>query len=194
MIAAQPRRGRKLAARQWTFAELAAALPESMLPTELWDGELLMSPAPSFRHQEIVDRFHDRLKTWVRRHRLGKTGVAPVDMVLSSRRAVQPDVFFVGTSRLGILRDRIDGAADLVAEVLSPDSRRRDRRDKRDLYEQHGVREYWLVDPEAQTVEVLYLDAGEYRLAGRWRPSESAASRLLPGFSFPVADLFAETE
>jgi hypothetical protein len=55
---------------------MAAELPESNLPVELWDGELVMSPAPSFKHQEIVDRFHDVLKAWVRKHRLGKTAIA----------------------------------------------------------------------------------------------------------------------
>ena len=184
---------RKLAKRRWTFDELAAELPESNLPTELWDGELVMSPAPSFFHQEIVDRFHDLLKAWVRGRHLGKTGVAPVDMVLTAHRAVQPDVVFVSRERLGIIRGRIEGAADLVAEVISPDSRRRDRIDKRDLYEQHGVKEYWIIDPEAQTVEVLYLDAGEFRLAGRWRPGEQAHSRLLEKFTVDVSLLFQPT-
>ena len=180
-------------ARRWTFAELSAELPESNTPTELWDGELLMSPAPSFYHQEIVDRFHDVLKAWVRARRLGKTAVAPVDMVLAPRRAVQPDVVFVATDRLEIVHDRVMGAADLVAEVLSQESRRRDRFDKKDLYEQHGVREYWLIDPEAQTVEVLQLHGGEYRLAGRWKKGEVAESRLLRGFTFSVETLFEAT-
>src|SRR5437016_5876644 len=149
-----------------------------------------MSPAPSFFHQEVVDRFHDQLKAWVRKHRLGKTGIAPLDMVLSPRRAVQPDVLFVATERLDIVRERVMGAADLVAEVISPDSRRRDRIDKRDRYDQHGVREYWLIDPEAQTVEVLYLVAGRYELVGRWHPQEQAHSRLLEGFSLSIAALF----
>jgi Uma2 family endonuclease len=169
---------------------MAAELPETNLPTELWDGELVRSPAPSFFHQEIVDRFHDLLKSWVRQHRLGKTGFAPLDMILTSRRVVQPDVFFVSNQRLGIVTDRLRGAPDLVAEVLSPDSRRRDRIDKRDLYEQHGVKEYWLVDPEAQTVEVLFLERGEYELVGHWQPGESAASRLLKGFKVRVGDVF----
>ena len=175
--------------RRWTFDELVAELPESNLPTELWDGELLMFPAPPFLHQEIVDRFHDLLKAWVRQHQLGKTALAPIDMVLTTRRATQPDVVFISNERLGIITERIMGAADLVAEVSSPGSRRRDRIDKRDLYEQHGVQEYWLIDPEAKTVEVLCLESGTYQLAGRWQPGERAQSRLLKGFEVPVTPL-----
>ena len=126
--------------RRWTFEELAAELPESNQPTELWDGELIMSPAPSFYHQQVVDRFHDCLKAWVRERKLGQTVAAPADMVLTRRRSVQPDVMFISRERQGIIGDRVTGAADLVAEVISPESRRRDRFDKRDLYEQHGVR------------------------------------------------------
>ena len=180
----------KASTRRWTLEELAAELPESNLPTELWDGELVMSPAPSFYHQELVDRFHDLLKEWIRSHRLGKTVASPVDMVLASRRVVQPDVAFISNERLGIIGDKLNGAADLVAEVISPESRRRDRFDKRDLYEQHGVREYWLIDPEAETVEVLHAVKGEFQLAGRWRPGEQATSKILNGFKVPVAKLF----
>jgi len=191
VIATKPRvDAKRQPVRRWTFEELAAALPESNLPTELWDGELIMSPAPSFFHQEIVARFYKMLDAWVDRNQLGKVGIAPLDMVLSPRRAVQPDVLFVANEHLDIIRERVMGAADLVAEVISPDSRRRDRIDKRDRYEQHGVREYWLIDPEAQTVEVLYLVSGRYQLVGRWRPQEEAHSRLLEGFSVSIAALF----
>lgn len=176
--------------RRWTFAEMAAELPETNLPTELWDGELVMSPAPSFFHQEIVARFYKLLDAWVEQHRLGKAALAPLDMVLAPHRAVQPDVIYIARERLGIIGERVMGAADLVAEVLSPGTRRRDRLDKRDLYEQHGVKEFWLIDPEAQTVEVLFLERGEYQLAGRWQPGERAASRLLQGFDIPVQELF----
>jgi Uma2 family endonuclease len=182
---------RKQANRRWTFDEMVAELEESNLPTELWDGELIMSPAPSFFHQETVGRFYERLTTWVREHKLGKTGVAPLDMVLTNTRATQPDVVFISNKRLGIIKERLMGAADLVAEVILPTSRRRDRIDKRDLYEQHGVKEYWLIDPEALTVEVLHLTGGEFQLAGRRRPGEHAESRLLKGFRVAVSDLFA---
>ena len=171
---------------------MVAELEESNLPTELWDGELIMSPAPSFFHQQIVDRFHDYLKSHVRGRQLGQTGMAPLDMVLTNTRATQPDVVFISTERLSIIKERLMGAADLVAEVISPTSRRRDRIDKRDLYEQHGVKEYWLIDPEALTVEVLHLTRGEYELVGRWRPGERAESRLLKGLHVPVDNLFGK--
>ncbi|MBM3854347.1 MAG: Uma2 family endonuclease [Verrucomicrobia bacterium] len=183
---------RQRTGRRWTFAEWRAEIAESNLPAELWDGEAIVSPAPSFLHQQIVDRFHDRLKAWVRPRALGKTCTAPVDMVLAPKRSVQPDVLFVGSARLAIIGEVINGPADLVAEIISPESRRRDRFDKRDLYEQHGVREYWLLDPGAETVEVFRLTNGQYRLLGRWRPGESAESDLLPGFAVLVAELYSE--
>lgn len=193
VIAAKPRSEKsKLKNRRWTFDELAAELPESNLPTELWDGELIMSPAPSFFHQEIVTRFYKLLDAWVEVHHLGKTNVAPLDMVLTPHRTTQPDVVFISNSRLGIIGEGLRGAADLVAEVISPGSRRRDRIDKRDLYEQHGVQEYWLIDPEAKTIEVLHLEAGAFVLAGRWHPGERAQSRLLKGFQVAVKNLFGE--
>ena len=193
MIAAKPRPAPATwKNRRWTFDELAAELPESNLPTELWDGELILSPAPSFFHQKIVARLYKALDAWVEQHRLGETALAPIDMVLTARHATQPDVVFIANEHLGIIKERIMGAADLVVEVLSPGSRRRDRIDKRDLYEQHGVREYWLIDPEARTVEVLALAAGTYQLVGRSHPGEQARSRLLKGFEVPVSSLFAE--
>ena len=178
--------------RRWTFDELLAELPESNLPTELWDGELIMWPAPPFFHQKIVARFLEPLDNWVTQHHLGETGHAPLDMVLSTCCATQPDVVFISNERLSIIKERIMEAADLVAEVISPGSRRRDRIDKRDLYEQHGVQEYWIIDPEAKTVEVLHLEKGTYQLVGRWHPGERAQSRLLKGFEVPVSPLFGE--
>jgi Uma2 family endonuclease len=195
MSAAIPRPvPRRLARRRWTYDELAAELPESNLPTELWDGELIMSPAPSFFHQEIVARLYKMLDRWVRKHRLGRTVFAPLDMVLAPRRSVQPDVMFISNERLDIIQTVVRGPADLVAEVISPEGRRRDRFDKRDLYEQHGVREYWLIDPEARTVEVFHLEGPAYRLTGRWRAGEIAESQLLKGFSVPVSNLFQDEE
>ena len=149
-----------------------------------------MSPTPSFSHQEIAFRFHRALHDWVTAHQLGKAVGAPIDMVLSAHRAVQPDVAFIAKERLGIIQRVVMGAADLVAEVVSLGGRNRDRIEKRDLYEQYGVREYWIIDPEPETVEVLALENGRYELVKRSLPGETGASRLLPGFEIAVSYLF----
>lgn len=192
MIATKTRpKENRVTDRLWTFAELEAELPETNQPTELWDGQLIMPPSPSFEHQENSLHFFKALDAWVSQHRLGKVVAAPMDMVLSPHRAVQPDVLFIAKERLGIIQRCVRGPADLVAEVVSPGSRRRDRIDKRDLYEQYGVREFWLIDPEARTVEVFFLEDEQYRLLGRFRPGQTAKSRLLPGFKVPVDRLLA---
>src|SRR2546427_2663638 len=92
------------AKRLYTYDELVAEMPETSQPCELWDGELIMSPAPSFDHQEIVLRFYRRLFEWVSQRKLGKVVTAPIDMVLSPHRAMQPDVAFIAQDRLGIIR------------------------------------------------------------------------------------------
>lgn len=176
--------------RRWTYDELLGAMPESNALIELWNGEIVMSPSPSFFHQKLIIRFHDQLSAWVTARKLGETCLAPIDMILTQSNVAQPDVLFIAKDRLSIIQDRVRGAADLVAEIISPSSRQRDRIEKRDLYEQHGIKEYWMIDPDAQTVEVLALENGEYRLAGRWRPGETARSVLLAGFEVAVSALF----
>jgi Uma2 family endonuclease len=176
--------------RLWTYEELVAEMPETNQPCELWDGALIMSPGPAFFHQEIAFRFHRALYDWVEPRALGKVVGAPIDMVLSPHRVVQPDVAFIARDRLDIIQRGIMGPADLVAEVISLGGRQRDRIEKRDLYEQYGVKEYWLIDPEPETVEVLGLVNSQYELAMRRGRGQTAASRLLAGFEIQVDWLF----
>lgn len=180
------------AKRRYTYEELVAEMPETNQPCELWDGELVMSPAPSYFHQKIVARFFRQLDDWVGGRKLGEVVFGPIDMVLSSHRVTQPDVAFISKERLGIVTKTINGPVDLAAEVISLGNRNRDRIEKRDLYEQYGVREYWLIDPEAQTLEVLHLESGRYQLITRCTPGQTAASKLLPGFEVEVAALFRQ--
>jgi Uma2 family endonuclease len=179
--------------RRYTYNELVDEMPETNQPCELWDGELIMAPAPFFDHQKTVLRFYRSLDDWVSFGKLGEVIASPIDMVLSPHRAVQPDVAFIATARLAIIQRVIRGPADLVAEVVSLEGRSRDPIEKRDLYEQHGVKEYWIIDPEPETVEVLALVNGRYELVKRSRPGDTAASQLLPGFKVTVDYLFRET-
>jgi Uma2 family endonuclease len=178
--------------RLWTYDEIVAELPEDNRPCELWDGELIMAPPPSYFHQEIALRFYRALHAWVSQKKLGKVMGLPIDMVLSPRRVPQPDISFVSNERVHLIQRALMGPADLVAEIISPGGRTRDRIEKRDLYEQYGVKEYWIIDPEAQTVEVLFLEGVQYTLLVRAAGVERADSRLLQGFTVAADTLFIE--
>jgi Uma2 family endonuclease len=180
---------RPAAKRLWTFDEMVAELPETNLPIELWDGEIIMSPTPRPNHREIVFNFARELREFVDAKRLGKVFLSPLDVILSERRVVQPDVFFVSKTRLHLITDRVRCAPDLAVEIISEGSWRRDRVDKKDLYEQFGVREYWIVDPEAQTIEVFALEKGAFKLAARADQGGTAASKLLSGFTVAWSQL-----
>ena len=132
-----------------TYEELLAEQGETNRPCELWDGELAIAPAPSFHHQEIVLRFSQQLYHWVLKNNLGKVVNGPIDMILSPHRVMQAGCGFHSQERLSIIARTINGPVDLAAEVISLGDRNRDRIEKRHLYEQYGIKEYWLIDPEA---------------------------------------------
>jgi len=127
---------------------------------ELIDGvPYAMSPAPRVVHQNIVSNFHIRLKTHPKNPCY--TGIAPTDVVLDDDTVVQPDVFVV-CDRKKITADNIQGAPDLIVEVVSPSTEVKDRREKLRLYERFGVKEYLIVFPEREYVERYVLKAGQY--------------------------------
>jgi len=175
--------------RLWTYDEMVAELPESNLPIELWDGELIMSPTPNPTHQRLVFNLASLLRDFVAAKKLGEVFLSPLDVVLTQRQVVQPDVFFVAKSRLHLITDRVRCVPDLAVEVLSPGRRRRDRVDKKELYQQFGVREYWIVDPEARTVEAFVLEKGEFKLHSLAEQGEIATSKLLSGFTVAWSQL-----
>ena len=168
--------------RLWTYSDMVEKLPESNQSVELWNGEIVMSPAPHPDHQRIVRNFFRQLDQFVEGNDLGEVFFSPVDVVLTKRRVVQPDVLFISKPRLGIVKDYVDGVPDLAMEAISEASWQRDRIQKRALYEQFGLPEYWIIDPESQTIEVFALVKGAYQLHSRAVGEETAKSKLLPGF------------
>ena len=148
-------RSMKEATTKMTY-EQYCLLPEDGKQYELIDGELFMTPAPKPRHQKIVLRLTEQLSRFVRENSLGEVFVAPVDVLLERHTVVQPDVLFISTPRLSIVgEEAIEGAPDLVVEVLSPSTFYKDLRKKMTAYSQFGVQEYWIVDPETQSIETL---------------------------------------
>lgn len=166
------------------------ALPDDGHRYELIAGEIVMSPSPTTKHQRVIARLTTRLHAFVESRRLGEVFFAPLDVQISRYSVVQPDVTVVLAGRSAIVSDdRINGAPDLVVEVISPSSRKRDLRDKANLYMHAGVPEYWIVDPESEAITVYVLSGGGYL------PSVSAGgvarSQVLPGFEVVVAEIFA---
>jgi Uma2 family endonuclease len=130
---------------------------------ELLYGRLPMTPAPTLRHQRVVRQVFRLLLEFADRSG-GEAFDSPVDVVLADHSIVQPDVVYVGSKRAGILRQRVEGAPDLVVEILSPGTARRDLGEKLRLYADSGVAEYWIVDPALETFEFLENTADGFRV------------------------------
>lgn len=157
---------------------------------ELIDGELFMSPSPKRAHQRSQMTLGSRMSFFADENDLGEA-YSDFDVVLSDTDTVRPDLLFVSNERLHIITaDNVQGAPDLVVEIRSESTARRDWTTKRDLYERHGVREYWLVDPDAATVAVLLLDEGELKVTGVYGEGDSLSSAVMSGFSIVLADIF----
>jgi Uma2 family endonuclease len=178
---------------RWTAAKyLSISSPDDGNLYEVLDGELIMAAAPNLRHQEIIFRIAKLIDAFVLARKTGKVFIAAVDVVLGDD-LVEPDVVFVSNERKGIMgTERITGAPDLVVEVLSLSTSTRDLRYKWDLYARSGVTEYWVVNPEAETVEVLTLVDGVYQRHVLAEKDGSLTSKVLEGFSASAADVFAE--
>lgn len=158
---------------------------------ELLEGELTMVPSPTPYHQDISRNLLRWLDEHVRNRKLGKVYAAPLDVVLSEYVVIQPDLLFISRERGGIIAgEAIRGAPDLAVEILSPATAERDRTYKKTLYARHGVKEYWLVDPDSQTIEVLTLGRRGYRQAGLYGQAEVLRASSLPGLEVPCAEVF----
>lgn len=172
-----------------TYADYAAL--DEGAPYQLIDGELVMSPSPSRLHQAVLLKLALRLTHFVDQHDLGEVYIAPFDVKLSDTETYQPDLLFLSKERLSILTEQqVEGAPDLVVEVLSPATGYYDLTKKKRVYETSGVREYWIIDPMEQQIEVFVNQTGDYRTHSRARRQGRAKSQLLEGFEIEAEELF----
>lgn len=168
------------------------ALPDDGKRRELIDGALHVTPAPTTRHQRIVGRIFNALYELERRG-LGMALVAPLDVVLDPENAFQPDVVFVRQENVArIVRDEgVIGAPDLVVEVLSPTTRRRDVLTKVPTYARLGVPACWIVDPDVDRIELLRARGGVFAVEATLTPPGRLAPADLPGLDLDLVELFA---
>ncbi len=175
----------------WTYKDYRAIADDGQR-YEVVNGVLYMTPSPSGAHQDAVLELASYLRTHIKLAGLGIVRVAPFDVELAPNVIVQPDVLVVLNTGLDkVEENRIIGAPNLVIEVASPSTATYDRDVKKGAYARAGVPEYWIVDPEARTVEVLVLQtAGVYHSLGIFRRKATLPSQVVPGFSVPVEQFF----
>jgi Uma2 family endonuclease len=166
-------------------------LPDDGKRYELIRGRVHLSPAPSIRHQRVVGNLDRSLGPFVVKNNLGEVFIAPVDVRLAEDTALQPDLVFVSTGRLEIVQENfVDGAPDLVVEILSPSTAAHDRATKLNLYAEAGVPWLWLIDPLARTVEVLKLEGDKYLVDSILAGKQTLTSPLFPGWGITLDELF----
>ncbi len=162
--------------------------PETTQITELIDGAVIVSPSPVFRHQRIVGNLYMLLRGIVPN---GEVAMAPMDVHLDETNVVQPDVLWIADNSRAHIDQWVMGAPDLVIEVLSPATAEHDRTAKLTLYEQSGVREYWLIDPDDEQIEVRILGSdGAFVLQGIFTADDPFISPVV-GKSIPIDVVFA---
>lgn len=168
--------------------------PEDGRRHELVDGEHFATPAPIPKHQAVVLRLTFHLAGHVLKTGAGELFTGPIDVVLSEVDVVQPDLLFLSKERLDqISGTRIDGAPDLMVEVLSESTRKRDEIAKRHLYEKHGIREYWVVDPELETCKIYRRSGSTFgdKIELSAEAGDRLTTPLLPNWSLDLEDVFA---
>jgi Uma2 family endonuclease len=182
------------AAGGWTEAELEA-LPENGYLHEVVNGELVMSPKNNWQHGEICARLLTALKAFADQHRLGAVWDSSTGFWMRSRNCRAPDIAFVSKARLRALKRSapafFQGAPDLAVEVLSPSTTRRELDERLKDFFASGARLVWVIDPERQMVEVCHSPTRRQLLGPG---GDLDGEDLLPGFRYPVADLFKEWE
>jgi Uma2 family endonuclease len=182
-------------ARRLTFEDLEL-IPEEHEGDrhELIDGGLVVTPSPIPVHQIISVNIEYALLRHVRERGLGIVLHAPIDIRLTPENVLVPDIIFIAQDRLHIVGPKtVDAAPDLVVEILSPGTRRRDLDTKRALYARFGVQEYWIVDPEARTLTVLALARDRYEPVSAGDDG-TIQSRVLPGLALALGDVFLGVE
>jgi Uma2 family endonuclease len=180
--------------KRWTSPDLEL-MPDDGKRYEIIDGELYVSRQPSWYHQDVGFELGFALRAWDRQAGLGVTNLTP-GVIFAEDDDVAPDLIWIGNERLaGALDDagHLRVAPDLVVEVLSPglQNERRDREAKLKLYSRRGVREYWIADWRQRQIEVYRRQGLALELVATLLETDVLTSPLLPGFSLPVAQVFA---
>jgi len=174
-----------------TYQEYLTFPDSDGLKKEIIEGDLYMTPAPSIKHQQISSTLFYQLFIHVAKNKLGKVLYAPCDVLLSNINVLQPDIIFIARENYDILTEyNIQGAPDLLIEILSPSTQDTDRIFKKRIYEKFGVKEYWILDPILETVEIWSSTKNKYQLLINATKDDTIESRVIAGLRLALVTVF----
>jgi Uma2 family endonuclease len=173
----------------WTYADYCV-LPQDFNRHEIIEGDHVVTPSPTTKHQRVLANLTSLLNAYVNAQGLGIVLAAPMDVLLAPTSVVQPDLLFISKERLGIIKEaNIQGAPDLVVEVLSPSTAAIDRGGKMSLYARYGVLHYWILEARQLSLETYEIREGEYELTSQFKKDDPVKVSLFPGLVISLAEL-----
>lgn len=177
---------------EYTYEDYLKLPDEPGYRYEVLEGFLVKEPSPSIHHQRVSRELEYQLKTFFDEFDPeGELFDAPLDVTLTDSNVVQPDILFVSSTRRDIMcKERIDGVCELVVEIISPSSRRKDRLQKMEIYRKAGIPHYWLVDPEDNLLEAFMLKEGNYLLVYTGGPGDKFTHPEFSGLDLDLDKVF----
>jgi Uma2 family endonuclease len=161
---------------------------------ELIDGEHYVTPSPNTKHQAVLGSLHLLVAGWLEQHPIGQVFLAPFDVVFTRFDVVEPDLLYMSNERAAeiLTAKNVQGVPELVVEIGSPSTRKRDETIKKRLYERSGVSDYWTLDPELDAIRVYRLDGGRFARALELsaEAGDLLTTPLLPGLEMPLSRVF----
>ncbi|MBF0458309.1 MAG: Uma2 family endonuclease [Nitrospirae bacterium] len=159
--------------------------------TEIINGEEIMGPSPFGKHQDIVLNIVKIILSFLENNDVGKLCLAPLDVIFEdAMNRLQPDIIFIKKENMAIFQDWIRGVPDMVCEIVSPGSYRKDTAIKKEIYERYRVPEYWIVIPELQTVEILTIEKDKYQIHSIAELHGVVSSKVIEGLQVNIKDIF----
>lgn len=177
---------------EYTYEDYLKLPEEPGYRYEVLDGFLVKEPSPSIHHQRVSRELEYQLIIFFKEFDpKGEIFNAPLDLTLTDRNVVQPDILYISSSRRDIMREkRIDGPCDLVIEIISPSNRRKDRLQKMEIYRKAKIPHYWLVDPEENILEAYLLKGENYSLVFTGGPENEFTHPEFPGLKLELEEIF----
>ncbi|TAE19652.1 MAG: Uma2 family endonuclease [Bacteroidetes bacterium] len=180
--------------KRWTYAELVRVFPANLkVKVEILNNTLFIEPS-SVTYQIVSNDIACEITNFVTKKELGEVLRAPMDTKFDEDNLLQPDIMFIAVTRYDILEENyINGAPDIVVEIISPANKKQEREEKHALYERAGVKEYWTVFPKKRTIKVETLEEGKFQTYCEGKKTGEIRSKILEGFSIKIEDIMPES-